>query len=152
MGLAYGIGMRQSHPFALSFARKLKPNEPQEILNRSWTIAFFRDEKTDDIYSFTDNGTGSWKLARRARLERFKKQTEKAFRYRIFDIPLMYCFYVNRKWNLECISKEDYYTIKNCSISWPQYNDEEAEFLNEQKNRLVSDYKKALANIGIVVE
>ena len=139
LGLAYGIGMSMSHPFALQFAKKLRPDTPEAILNRSWTVAFFGDQKTINIYDFKENPVASWSMARNARLERFKKNNEKAYRYRIFDIPLLLCFYVSRDWT-GCISSEDLEIIKNCDVDWPHYSTEERLFLKRAKKELVEEY------------
>lgn len=139
LGLAYGIGMRKSHPFALAFAQKLRPGSPESLLNRSWTVAFFGDQRTLNIYEFEENPVASWDMARAARMKRFRKNTEKAYRYRVFDIPLLYCFYDSRDWT-GCISEEELTIIKNCDIDWPYYSKQEKDFLREQKKRLVDDY------------
>lgn len=139
LGLAYGIGLRESHPYALAFAQKLRPGTPEALLNRSWTVAFFGDQRTLNIYEFEENPAASWDMARDARMKRFRKNTEKAYRYRVFDIPLLYCFYDSRDWT-GCISEEELTIIKNCDIDWPHYTKEEKDFLREQKKRLVDDY------------
>lgn len=143
LGLAYGIGMSMSHPYALNFAKKLIPGSAEEILNRSWTVAFFGDQDAPDIYDFKDSVFASWRIARNARIKRFKKNNEKAYRYRIFDIPIMFCFFSSRKWECD-LSTDELEIIRACDISWAGYTDEEREFLYEQKEMLVKEYDYAM--------
>lgn len=144
LGLAYGIGMSMSHPFALQFAKKLEPQKPAAILNQSWTVAFFGDQKTPNIYTFRENTAGPWRIARNVRLSRFKKNTEKSYRYRLFDIPLMFCFFSSRKWACD-LSEEELQTINNCDIDWFGYSSDERLFLAEKKRLLVDKYKQELS-------
>ena len=144
LGLAYGIGMSMSHPFALQFAKKLEPQKPAAILNQSWTVAFFGDQKTPNIYTFRENTAGPWRIARNVRLSRFKKNTEKSYRYRLFDIPLMFCFFSSRKWACD-LSEEELQTINNCDIDWFGYSPDERLFLAEKKRLLVDKYKQELS-------
>lgn len=139
LGLAYGIGMTQSHPFAFAFAQKLQPGTREALLNRSWTVAFFGDQRASNIYDFEENPVASWDMARDARMKRFQENTEKAYRFRLFDIPLLYCFYVSRDWT-GCISDEDLDIIIKCDIDWPYYSKQERVFLREKKKELVDNY------------
>lgn len=142
LGLAYGLGLKQYHTYAMEFVRQLVPGSQEELLNRSWTVAFFEDVNAS-VYTYRDIYQCKWTISRTVRLERLKKDTDRAYRHRLFDIPLLYCFYTNRNWR-NCVSEEDFEIIKTCDIDWDKYTDEEKTFLQEQKQKLVSAYEKVL--------
>lgn len=142
LGLAYGMAGIRQHPQTLEFARKLVPGSEEEMVNRSWAVCFFGDVSCDG-YLYQDNKNCPWERAKAAKFKRMRTNTEKAYRYRLLDIPLIYCFYASRNFR-DCVSFKDYKTILNCDISFGGYTDEEKQFLSQQKNQLVQQYKEQL--------
>ena len=141
LDLAYGAVLTGPSRVALDYAKSLIPGSESDLVNRSWTVAYFGDVQANP-YHYRDEENCSWTKAREARLKRFQSSNRKAVRFRILDFPLMYCFYESRKWN--DINAEDLKIIENASIDNPEYSVEEKCFLQEQKQKLVSEYKKRL--------
>lgn len=75
-------------------------------------------------------------------MKRFQSDKRKALKFRILDIPLMYCFYVSREW--KDVNPKDFAIIKQTVVDHPIYTEEEKEFLREQKKQLVEEYEKNL--------
>lgn len=71
-----------------------------------------------------------------------------AYRYRLLDLPLLYCFYASRDFE-DCISCGDYETLQNCDISYPKYTDKERSFLEQQKHQLLQKYSEKMWEKGI---
>lgn len=142
LGLAYGMAGIRRHPQTLEFAKKLRPGSEEDMVNRSWAVCFFGDVSYDG-YLYRDDKNCSWERAKAAKFKRMKTNSEKAYRYRILDIPLIYCFYASRKFR-DCVSFRDYQIILNCDISGYEYTEEEKIFLCEQKEQLVKTYKEQL--------
>ncbi|MDD3172399.1 MAG: hypothetical protein PHF63_01810 [Herbinix sp.] len=144
--IAYGAVTVGPDYIALEYAKLLKPGTEEDLTNRSWTMTYF-DVTDKNPYEYIDNEQRPWTAARTKRLKRFKSKnpSKKDYRFRLFDIPLLYCFYVNRNWNPDDLSKEDLEIIKGCTIPNEYFNNAEIEFLKSSKSRLVNEYKKNLA-------
>lgn len=142
LGLAYGMAGIKQHEQTLNFAKKLKNGEPEALVNRSWAVCFFGDV-SEDGYTYRDDKNCQWENVKRAKLKRIIKNTDMTYRYRLLDIPLLYCFYESRGFK-DCVSYEDYQTILQCDISYSKYTEEERTFITSQKEQLVSEYRKRL--------
>lgn len=141
LDIAYGATLTGPSWVGLEYARSLIPGTESDLINRSWTLAYFGDVQANP-YHYRDTGGCSWTKARSVRLKRFQSSKRKAIRFRILDIPLMYCFYESRSW---CdVNEEDLRIIKCASVDDPEYTAEEKQFLAEQKEKLVSEYEKRL--------
>lgn len=142
LGLAYGMATIKQHPHTLDFAKKLIPNSKESKINRSWAVCFFGDVDKDG-YVYEDTGDCPWDEVREAKLKRIKKNTPSAYRFRLLDIPLLYCFYESRHF-VDCNSSNDWEILNNCDVAYGRYSDEERDFILEQKQLLVSEYRKYL--------
>jgi hypothetical protein len=144
--IAYGAVTVGPDYIALEYAKLLKPGTEEDITNRSWTMTYF-DVTDKNPYEYIDNEKRPWTAARNKRLERFKSKnpSKKDYRFRLFDIPLLYCFYVDRNWNPDDLSEGDLEIIKGCTFPDEYFNSTEIKFLKSSKSRLVNEYKKKLA-------
>lgn len=134
LDIAYGAVLTGPYELALEYARKLVPGTEEDFVNRSWTVAYFGDVQAVP-YHYRDTEQASWTKAREARMKRLQSQKEKAVRFRILDLPLLYCFYESRDW--KDASREDYEIICGTDIEDERYQEEEKQFLREQKEKLL---------------
>lgn len=141
LDIAYGAVLTEHSKVGLEYAKSLKPGSDSDKINRSWTVAFFGDVQANP-YLYQDTQKSSWEKSREARLKRFQSDNRKALKFRILDIPLMYCFYVSRDW--KDVNPNDFVIIKQTVVDHPIYTEEEKEFLTEQKKQLVEEYEKNL--------
>lgn len=146
LGLAYGMAGKQQHPLTLKFAKRLENGNPEATVNRGWAVCFFGDIN-EDGYTYKDQDDCNWDNVRTVKLDRLKRNDNKAYRYRLLDLPLIYCFYESRGFK-DCISYSEYVTIKNCDISCIRYTKEERDFLASKKEQLVSQYKQHLIHFA----
>lgn len=142
LGLAYGMATIKQHPHTLDFAKKLIPNSIESKVNRSWAVCFFGDVDKDG-YIYEDTGDCPWDEVRKAKLKRIKKNTPATYRFRLLDIPLLYCFYESRHF-ADCNSFDDFEAINSCDIDYAGYSDEERDFIIGQKQLLIGEYRKQL--------
>lgn len=142
LGLAYGMANLAQHPLTLQFARKLHPGTVEDYIQRGWALCYHGD-CNEDGYTYEDDSKINWVKVRNVKLARVKRNDPIAYRYRLLDIPLLYCFFYSRKFK-DCINYTDFYTIQNCDIAYDGYSPDEAQFLIEQKNQLVEKYKAYL--------
>lgn len=141
LDLAYGAALTGPSWITLEYANLLVPGSTEDLTNRSWTVVYFGDVYANP-YQFKDNITNSWDKARKVRLKRFQSSSFKAVRFRILDIPLLYCFYVSRGWQDIC--QEDFQIILDIQIDNSCYSPDESAFLKKQKLKLVSEYRNHL--------
>lgn len=142
LGIAYGMaGIDPSNFYTLEFAKKLIPGSAEDIRNRGWGMCFFGDVE-ENGYTYEDFDKRPWTKIRENRLNRLS-DNEKRYVTRVLDIPLLYCFYASREY-ADCTSYREYLTIKNTNISLGCFRKEQREFLELQKNQLVSIYLKHL--------
>lgn len=147
LGIAYGMAtLDPNNQFTLDFAKKLIPGTPEEIRNRGWGMCFFGDVAKDG-YEYRDDEGKSWKKIRENRLNRLSDDKTK-YATRTLDIALLYCFYYSRDFS-DCISVSDYQTIRNTNISLSAFQEKQKNFLNEQKNNLVSHYRNHLLTMEL---
>ena len=142
LGLAYGMAGIRQHPYTLDFARKLCPGEPEDITNRSWAVCFFGDQN-DNGFTYRDEHCCPWDKVRKVKLDRLKIREEEAYRYRLLDLPLLYCFYASRGFK-DCTSYTDYMVLRNTDVSYARYTTEEMAFLEQQKHQLQAKYEECL--------
>lgn len=142
LGLAYGMAGIRQHPYTLDFARRLRPGEPEDITNRSWAVCFFGDQN-DNGFTYRDEHCCPWDKARKVKLDRLKICKAEAYRYRLLDLPLLYCFYASRGFE-DCTSYTDYMVLRDTDISYTQYTTEEMVFLKQQKYQLLAEYEEHL--------
>lgn len=144
LGLAYGMANLRQHSLTLRFAQKLKPGTEEDLVQRSWAVCYYGDVYKDG-HTYKDDNKTSWEKVKKKKLERLMISSEKAFRYRILDIPLLYCFYASRHFK-DCNSYKDYEVIRNCDIAYDGYTEDEKLFVETQKKQLVETYKAHLIN------
>lgn len=142
LGLAYGMAGIRQHPYTLDFARRLRPGEPEDFTNRSWAVCFFGDQN-DNGFTYRDEHCCPWDKVRKVKLERLQSSEAKAYRYRLLDLPLLYCFYASRGFD-DCTSYADYMVLRNTDISYSQYTTEEMFFLKQQKYQILAKYEERL--------
>ena len=141
LDLAYGAVLTGPSWVGVDYAESLAPGSEEDIINRSWTVAYFGDVQANPYY-FQDDGTCQWTKAREVRMKRFRSNAWKALRFRILDFPLMYCFYVSRGW--ADVNPAELDIIKQAVIDHSIYTEDEKEFLQRQKDKLVREYEKHL--------
>lgn len=139
LDLAYGAVLTGPSWVGLDYAKSLEPGSDTDLMNRSWSLAFFGDVLANP-YFYKDLEEVPWKKTREARLKRFRSDKWKALRFRILDLPLMYCFYVNRNWR--DVNETDFEVIKNVLIEHPIFTEEEKCFLRKKKGQLVREYEE----------
>lgn len=149
--IAYGCVLSENpcvRAFALNYARSISMDSIDAITNRAWTVIYFGDVNDRDPYTYADDEHRQWQNARKARIKRFTKENPrlKDYRFRLFDIPLFHSFLRDRNWN--DISVEEY-SILSC-VDFPEsvFNPEEILFLNEEKAKLLNEYKLQLEKIA----
>ena len=147
LGLAYGMAGICQHKHTLNFAKKLRKGEPEALVNRSWAVCFFGDV-SEDGYCYVDNKNCSWERVRKAKIERIGRKEEKYYRYRLLDIPLLYCFYESRNFQ-DCTSYKEYQAIIQSDISYEYYSEEEKKFITKKKKMLVNTYRTNLVRNAI---
>ena len=144
LDLAYASTLTGPKHIALEYAKTLKPDSPlpNELINRSWTIAYFGDAQANP-HKYVDKDKVPWPKAREARLKRFQDaSTYKALRFRILDLPLMYCFYFDRNW--KDVNEKDYEIIKCTDIENSVYSDEEKAFMRKIKADILRGFEAHL--------
>ncbi len=129
---------------ALEYAKKIRPNSLEDIINRSWTLVYYGDVN-DDAYIFRDNGYIPWSYVRKARIRRLQEDKEKSIRFRMFDLPLLYTFFVSRNWRDLC--EEELHIIKNCKTYDSGLPREVNKFMEKSKQKLCIEYEKQLSYI-----
>ena len=147
LGLAYGMAGKRQHPLTVQFAQKLENGNPEAAVNRGWAVCFFGDIN-EDGYTYEDKDNCKWDNVRAVKLDRLKCNETEAYRYRLLDIPLLYCFYESRNFK-DCISYSEYSIIKECDISFFEYTEEEKGFLLRKKEQLVCQYRNHLVHVAI---
>ena len=153
LSLAYGCVLAENsemRQYALAYARSIAadPNGDDAITNRGWTAVYFNDVNIDelkiDILDYRDTIKGEWKNSREARIRRFtnKNPRYKDLRFWIFDIPLFHSYLIDRNWdNLSC---DEYKIIKGLRFNCNEFDSEEIEFLTEERDKLLTEYKAHL--------
>ena len=141
LNIAYGATLHNENRITLSYAKKLKPGTKEDLVNRSWTITYFSDVIADPL-NYEDIEKKPWDNSRIARMNRLKDASFKSIRFRIFDIPLLICFYDSRSWI--DVTEEDFETIKKCDIGSNKYTTKEKYFLKKKKEELVNKCEQAL--------
>ena len=75
-------------------------------------------------------------------MKRLQSRKEKAVRFRILDLPLLYCFYESREWKDATL--QDYEIIRQTEIEGEYYTEEEKQFLKEQKEKLLAAFEEEI--------
>lgn len=150
LDLAYASTLTGPSYIALEYAKTLEPNSPypNELVNRSWTIAYFGDVQANP-HEYLDKDKVPWTKAREARLKRFQEASYKALRFRILDLPLMYCFYADRGWR--DVNEADYEIIKNTDIENVIFSEEEKSFMQKKKEDILRKFEEHLPSLFIAV-
>ena len=146
LDLAYASTLTEPKHIALEYAKTLEPGSTNDLINRSWTIAYFGDVQSNP-HEYLDKDKAPWTKAREARLKRFQNTSYKALRFRILDLPLMYCFYFDRDW--QDINETDYEIIKNTDIENDLFSDDEKEFMRNIKKKILKNFEEHLHNLSI---
>ena len=150
LDLAYASTLTGPTHIALEYAKTLEPGSayPNEMINRSWTIAYFGDVQANP-HEYLDKDKAPWTKAREARLKRFQKTSYKALRFRILDLPLMYCFYFDRDWR--DVNEADYEIIKSTDIENAIFSEEEKIFMRKKKEDILRKFEEHLPTLSIAV-
>ena len=148
LDLAYASTLTGPTHIALEYAKTLEPNSPypNEMINRSWTIAYFGDAQANP-HEYVDKDKVPWTKAREARLKRFQKTSYKALRFRILDLPLMYCFYFDRDW--KDVNEADYEIIKSTDTENAIFSEEEKIFMRKKKEDILRKFEEHLPTLSI---
>lgn len=148
LDLAYASTLTGPTHIALEYAKTLEPDSPypNEMINRSWTIAYFGDAQANP-HEYLDKDKVPWPKAREARLKRFQKTSYKALRFRILDLPLMFCFYFDRDWR--DVNEADYEIIKNTDIENAIFSEEEKAFMRQKKEDILRKFEEHLPTLSI---
>lgn len=141
LDIAYGAVLTGPYELALEYAKKLMPGTEEDFVNRSWTVAYFGDVQAVP-YHYRDTEQAPWTKAREARMKRLQSRKEKAVRFRILDLPLLYCFYESREWKDATL--QDYEIIRQTEIEGEYYTEEEKQFLKEQKEKLLAAFEEEI--------
>ncbi|MGI6249542.1 MAG: metallophosphoesterase [Acutalibacteraceae bacterium] len=141
LDIAYAAALTGPAHIVLEYASTLEPGSQNELINRSWTVAYFGDVQANP-YTYEDKFKVPWSKSREARLNRFQKSNYKAFRFRILDFPLLYCFYSDRDW--KDINEADYLIIKEADIDNEIFSQEEKIFLQHKKEQLLQKFEEHL--------
>lgn len=136
--LAYAATLTGPTKIALDYAKSLIPGSENDLVNRSWTLAYFGDVQANP-HEYQDTHKVPWAKSRAARLRRFQQSGKKALRFRILDLPLLYCYYSNREWHDAC--KADYDIIANVDVENSIFSEEEKQFLRQQKEKLLRGFE-----------
>ena len=147
--IAYGCVLTEdpyTREFALEYARSLAADTVDARTNRAWTVIYFGDVNDRDPYTYADDEHRQWQNARQARIKRFTKENPrlKDYRFRLFDIPLFHSFLKDRNWN--DITLEEYDILDNIDFPGDKFTSQEILFLNEEKAKLLEEYRKQLEN------
>ncbi len=126
---------------ALEYAKRITPGSPEDMTNRSWTLIYY-DDVDEEAYTYIDDGSAPWTNARSARIRRLQKDSGNAVRFRMFDLPLLYTFFVSRNWN--DLSEEELRVFEGCKTSYPELPDEVNRFLEQAKKKLCEEYAARL--------
>lgn len=145
--IAYGSVLSEDpdvRAFALDYARSLSMDSEDARTNRAWTLIYFGDVNDRNPYTYVDDEQRQWQNARKARIKRFTKKNPrlKDYRFRLFDIPLFHSFLKDRNWN--DISFEEYDILDNVNFPESIFNPGEIQFLNEEKAKLLNEYRNQL--------
>lgn len=146
LDLAYASTLTGPAHIALEYAKTLEPGSPypNEMINRSWTVAFFGDAQANP-HEYVDKYKVPWTKSREARLKRFQKTSYKALRFRILDLPLLYCFYFDRNWR--DVNETDYEIIKRTDIENPIFSEEEKAFMRQKKEEILEKFREYLPTL-----
>lgn len=146
LDLAYASTLTGPAHIALEYAKTLEPGSPypNEMINRSWTVAFFGDAQANP-HEYVDKYKVPWTKSREARLKRFQKTSYKALRFRILDLPLLYCFYFDRNWR--DVNETDYEIIKRTDIENPIFSEEEKTFMRQKKEVILEKFREYLPTL-----
>lgn len=145
LNLAYGAALKGPIlEIALEYAKKITTGSSEDITNRSWTLVYYGDVK-EDAYTYVDEWHAPWFNSRNARIRRLQENHEKAIRFRMFDLPLLYTFLVSRNWNDIC--EDELLVIEKCNTDYPELPTEVNKFMTETKEKLYLEYKEQLKKI-----
>lgn len=139
LDIAYAATLTGPTYIALDYAKTLEPGSESDLINRSWTLAYFGDVQANP-HEYRDTEKAPWFKSREARLKRFQKSNYKALRFRILDFPLLYCYYVDRDW--KDVNDTDYKIIANTDIEHNTFSMEEKLFLKQKKEQLLQEFQK----------
>ena len=137
--IAYGAATLGIKDIALEYAKEYSVHSLSSFVTRSCSLAYYGDVQSDP-YKYKDDGKAPWKKSRDIRLQHLLSNDEKDIRFRILDIPLLYCFYASRNW--VDVNWTDLKILKSAKIKGQNYSEEEEIFLAQEFNKLILEYKK----------
>ena len=139
--IAYGSATLGIKDIALEYAKEYSVNSTSSFVTRSCSLVYYGDVQGDP-YKYKDDCKVSWNKSRDIRLQHLLSDNEKDIRFRVLDIPLLYCFYASRNW--KDVNFTDLRILKAAKIKGLNYNKDEEVFLKHKLDELVLEYKKQL--------
>ncbi len=141
--IAYGAAALGLQDMVLSFAKEFyEDNSVLAHATRSFSLIYYGDVSKGSLYSYQDKGVEDWTKSREIRINNLKSRYKKYTDFRILDIPLLYSFYVSRKW--KDVNRKDYYAICHTIIDTNCYTNEVYGFLKEKRLLLKNGFTKHL--------
>lgn len=144
-GIAYGAANMGMFDIALAFAKNMNPGSVEDVTNRSWTLVFYGDKAEEDPLTYVDDGSACWEKSRAARLRRISGKKPKDRAFRMFDLRILYTFFVSRGWKEQRLSAGELTLIRECQVEIPGYPRDVTEFLKQAKGQLLEAYEQQLA-------
>lgn len=139
--IAYGAATLGIKDIALEYAKEYSVNSISSFVTRSCSLVYYGDVQGDP-YKYKDDCKVSWDKSRDIRLQHLLSDNEKDIRFRVLDVPLLYCFYASRDW--KDVNLTDFRILKAAKIKGLNYNKEEESFLKQKLDELLLEYKKQL--------
>lgn len=139
--IAYGAATLGIKDIALEYAKGYSIDSISSFVTRSCSLVYYGDVQGNP-YKYRDDCIVPWNKSRNIRLQHLLSDNEKDIRFRILDIPLLYCFYASRNW--KDVNLTDLKILKSAKIKGFTYNKDEEAFLKHKLDELISEYQKHL--------
>ena len=139
--IAYGAATLGIKDIALEYAKGYSIDSISSFVTRSCSLVYYGDVQGNP-YKYRDDCIVPWNKSRNIRLQHLLSDNEKDIRFRILDIPLLYCFYASRNW--KDVNLTDLKILKSAKIKGLTYNKDEEAFLKHKLDELISEYQKHL--------
>lgn len=78
-----------------AYVSSLRPGTPADLAARSSQLVYFGDV-SEDIHIFSDDGSVSWELTKKALFQRVQEPTPRARRLRLLDLTMLNLFFCSR--------------------------------------------------------
>ena len=144
MNLAFTACLLGFDNIELDFVHRLLPGSKEDLLLRSWTLAFFSN--TINPYEYRDTPVTDWTLAKTPRIKRLQNNEldhpkfAKSMHFRLFDLTVLNLFVVSRK--SHNFTPEELTIIKDCCITSSYYSAEKQQMLKQMKHTLLENIER----------